>query len=62
MVGSIVPDTSKGWWTQSSFIMRIQDLKALTKEYEDLAKVDTGSSGSTYDTVLRQGGRHGQCG
>ena len=51
VVGSIVPDTSKGWWTQSSFIMRIQDLKALTKEYEDLAKVDTGSSGSTYDTV-----------
>ena len=51
VVGSIVPDTSKGWWTQSSFIMRIQDLKALTKEYEELADVETGSSGSTYDTV-----------
>ena len=51
VVGSINPDTSKGWWTQSSFILRIQDLKELTKEYEELADVDTGSGGSTYDTV-----------
>ena len=52
VVGSINPDTSKGWWTQSSFIMRIEDMKMLMEEYKDLAGSDSGvSSTNTYDTV-----------
>ena len=52
VVGSINPDTSKGWWTQSSFIMRIEDMKMLMEEYNDLAGSDSGvSSTNTYDTV-----------
>ena len=62
VVGSIVPDTSKGWWTQSSFIMRIQDLKALTKEYEELADVGDRQQRQHLRHRLREGGRHGQCG
>ena len=51
-MGSINPDTSKGWWTQSSFIMRIEDMKMLMEEYKDLAGSDSGvSSTNTYDTV-----------
>ena len=46
VVGSINPDTSKGWWTQSSFILRIQDVKMLQEEYKDLA----GSNASPYGT------------
>lgn len=46
VVGSINPDTAKGWWTQSSFILRIQDVKMLQEEYKDLA----GSNASSYGT------------
>lgn len=53
VVGSINPDTAKGWWTQSSFILRIQDVKMLQEEYKDLAGSDAyyGSDSSSYDQV-----------
>ena len=53
VVGSINPDTSKGWWSQSSFILRIQDVKMLPEEYKDLAGSDAyyGSDSSSYDQV-----------
>ena len=52
VVGSINPDTAKGWWTQSSFILRIQDIKMLQKEYKDLAGNDAyGTNTDTYDQV-----------
>lgn len=53
VVGSINPDTAKGWWTQSSFILRIQDVKMLQQEYKDLAGSDAsyGTDTSTYDQV-----------
>ena len=53
VVGSINPDTAKGWWTQSSFILRIQDVKMLQEEYKDLAGSDAyyGSDSSSYEQV-----------
>ena len=51
VVGSINPDTSKGWWTQSSIILRIQDMKMLIEEYDDIASYDTGANTASYDTV-----------
>ena len=53
VVGSINPDTAKGWWTQSSFILRIQDVKMLQQEYKDLAGSDAsyGTNTNTYDQV-----------
>lgn len=53
VVGSINPDTAKGWWTQSSFILRIQDVKMLQEEYKDMVGSDAyyGSDGSSYDQV-----------
>ena len=53
VVGSINPDTAKGWWTQSSFILRIQDVKMLQEEYKDLAGSDAyyGSDSNSYEQV-----------
>lgn len=50
VVGKLVSDPAKGWWTQSGIVIRIQDLKMLQAEYKDLVgDRSTGQSG--YDQV-----------
>ena len=49
VVGKLQQDASKGWWTQSSIIMSMQNLKVIEAAYNKMAKIkDTNSS---YDQV-----------
>ena len=41
VVGVLVPDGAKGYWTQSGFVMRIQDVQMLQKVYNDMTKTKT---------------------
>ncbi|WP_455502194.1 ABC transporter permease [Gemmiger sp.] len=49
VVGVMEPDGAKGYWTQSGFVMRIQDLQMLQKVYNDMNKVKTDNK--SYDEV-----------
>ena len=50
VVGHLQADYSKGWWTQSSLVLRIQDLKMLQAAYNKMAKI-TGEDTSSYQNV-----------
>lgn len=45
IVGVLTPDGSKGYWTQSGFVLRIQDMQMLQKIYNDMTKTKSDSKG-----------------
>lgn len=49
VVGVLEPDGAKGYWTQSGFVLRIQDMKMLQKIYNDMTK--TKEQQKSYDQV-----------
>ena len=49
IVGVLVPDGAKGYWTQSGIVLRIQDMKMLQKLYNDMTK--TKEESKSYDQV-----------
>ena len=49
VVGVLVPDGAKGYWTQSGIVLRIQDMQMLQKVYNDMTKTKTESK--SYDQV-----------
>ncbi|HIZ49429.1 MAG TPA: ABC transporter permease [Candidatus Gemmiger excrementavium] len=50
VVGHIQQDASKGWWTQSNIVLRIQDLKMIEAAYNKLAKI-TATTTNGYNQV-----------
>lgn len=50
VVGHLQADYSKGWWTQSNLVLRIQDLKMLETAYNKMAK-NTQTDTETYQIV-----------
>lgn len=54
VVGTLTPDTSKGWWIQNSIIVRLQDAVMLRDAYTALTSTATGSNKKpvrTYDSI-----------
>ena len=49
VVGVLVPDGAKGYWTQSGIVMRIQDIQMLQKVYNSMTKAK--DQQKSYDQV-----------
>ncbi|MEE0800580.1 MAG: ABC transporter permease [Gemmiger sp.] len=51
VVGTLQSDYSKGWWTDSGIVIRLKDMKMLTKAYAALSKNSSLTQSATYDQV-----------